>query len=71
MVVRAVDDEAAKGIVAMLENYRQRRCEETQNYVPEAYKLLKESSVQRKNNTVALIVTEKAAEVTTKLLAGE
>ena len=71
VVVRAVDGEAAKGIAAMLENYRQRRCDETKNYVPEAYKLLSETSVQRKNNTVALIVTEKAAEVTTKLLAGE
>lgn len=71
VVVRAVDGEAAEGVVAMLENYLQRRMEETQNYVPEAYKLLKETSVQRKNNTVALIVTEKAAEVTTKLLAGE
>lgn len=71
VVVRAVDGEAAEGVVAMLDNYLQRRMEETQNYVPEAYKLLKETSVQRKNNTVALIVTEKAAEVTTKLLAGE
>lgn len=71
VVVRAVDGEAAEGVAAMLENYLQRRMEETQNYVPEAYKLLKETSVQRKNNTVALIVTEKAAEVTTKLLAGE
>ncbi len=71
VVVRAVDGEAAEGVAAMLENYLQRRMEETQNYVPGAYKLLKETSVQRKNNTVALIVTEKAAEVTTKLLAGE
>ena len=71
VVVRAVNGEAAEGVAAMLDNYLQRRMEETQNYVPEAYKLLKETSVQRKNNTVALIVTEKAAEVTTKLLAGE
>ena len=71
VVVRAVNGEAAEGVAAMLDNYLQRRMEETQNYVPETYKLLKETSVQRKNNTVALIVTEKAAEVTTKLLAGE
>lgn len=71
VVLRAVDGEAAKGIAALLENYRQRRCEETKNYVPETYKLLKETSVQCKNNTVALIVTEKANDVTTKLLAGE
>ncbi|MBR4067772.1 MAG: DUF4358 domain-containing protein [Clostridia bacterium] len=71
LVLRAVDDEAAKSIVELLNNYLQRRCEETQNYVPEAYKLLKDASVQRKNNTVALIVTENAAEVTNKLLAGE
>ena len=71
VVLRAVDAEAAKGIASLLENYRQRRCEETQNYVPAAYQLLKETTVQIKNNTVALIVTEKAAEVTTKLLAGE
>ncbi|MBE5804906.1 MAG: DUF4358 domain-containing protein [Clostridiales bacterium] len=71
VVLRAVDAEAAEGIVAMLENYRIRRCEETQNYVPELYKLLSETSVQRKNNTVALIVTEKAADIANKLLAGE
>lgn len=71
LVLRAVDAEAAERIVAMLENYRQRRCEETKNYVPEAYKLLSDAKVTRKNNTVALIVTEKAAQVTTKLLAGE
>ena len=70
VVVRAVEGEA-ESVAAMLDNYLQRRKEETQNYVPEAYKLLSETSVQRKNNTVALIVTEKAAEVTTKLLAGE
>ena len=70
VVVRAVEGEA-ESVAAMLDNYLQRRKEETQNYVPEAYKLLAETSVQRKNNTVALIVTEKAAEVTTKLLAGE
>lgn len=71
LVLRAVDDNAAKSIVELLNNYLQRRCEETQNYVPEAYKLLKDTSVQRKNNTIALIVTENAADVTTKLLAGE
>lgn len=71
LVLRAVDDEAAKSIIELLNNYLQRRCEETQNYVPEAYKLLKDASVQRKNNTVALIVTENAADVTNKLLAGE
>lgn len=71
VVLRAVDAEAAEGIAAMLENYRVRRCEETRNYVPELYQLLSETSVQRKNNTVALIVTEKAADVANKLLAGE
>lgn len=71
VVVRAVNSEAVQGIVSMLNNYLQRRMEETQNYVPETYKLLQETSVQHKNNTVALIVTEKAAEITTKLLAGE
>ena len=71
VVVRAVNGEAAEGVAAMLDNYLQRRMEETQNYVPEAYKLLKETSVQRKNNTVALVVHEKAADITKLLLAGE
>lgn len=71
LVLRAVDDNAAKNIIELLNNYLGRRCEETKNYVPEAYKLLKDASVQRKNNTIALIVTENAADVTNKLLAGE
>lgn len=71
LVLRAVNAEEAESIKACLEGYLAQRCKETQNYLPEAYKLLKECSVQRKNNTVALIVTEKPADVTALVLAGE
>lgn len=71
LVLRAKDDESAKAIAACLESYLAQRLKETQNYLPEAYKVLKETGVQRKNNTLALIVTENAADVTAALLAGE
>lgn len=71
LVLRAVNAEEAESIKACLEGYLAQRCKETQNYLPEAYKLLKECSVQRRNNTVALIVTEKPADVTALVLAGE
>lgn len=71
VVLRAVDAQTAKSIAERLENYLEQRRNETKNYFPESYKLLKETKVQRKNNTVALIVAEKAAEITNRLLAGE
>ncbi len=71
LVLRAANGTDAESIKSCLEAYLTQRCKETQNYLPEAYKLLKECSVQRKNNTVALIVTEKPAEITALVLAGE
>lgn len=71
IVMRGVDANAAQQIAQRLENYLAQRRKETQNYFPEAYKLLSETSVQRKNNTVALVVHEKAADITKLLLAGE
>ena len=71
IVMRGVDANAAQQIAQRLENYLAQRRKETQNYFPEAYKLLSETSVQRKNNTVALVVHEKATDITKLLLAGE
>lgn len=71
LVIRAVDSKAADSVVSCMENYLAQRLKETQNYLPEAYKVLKATGVQRKHNTVALIVMEKATDVTAALLAGE
>lgn len=71
LVLRAKDSAEAERIKVCLEAYLTQRCRETQNYLPEVYKVLTTCSVQRKNNTVALIVTEKSAEVTNLVLAGE
>ena len=71
LVLRSADKDAAGRIASLLENYLENRRKETRNYAPEAYKLLSETSVQRKNNTVALVVHEKAADITKLLLAGE
>jgi hypothetical protein len=71
VVLRANDKDAAQRIAALLESYLDQRRKETRNYLPEAYKLLEKAKVETKNNTVALISAEKAAEITTRLLAGE
>lgn len=39
--------------------------------MPDEYALLEKAKVETKNNTVALIVGEQAAEETRKLMAGE
>lgn len=71
LVVRAVDQDAAKTVAACLENYREQRLHETQNYLPDVYTMLKDTAVQQKNNTVALIMLENGPKLSTALLAGE
>lgn len=71
LMFRAKDGDAAKRIEGMLGSYLEQRCKETRNYLPEAYKLLENASVVTKGNTVLLYADEKAAEMTTLLLAGE
>lgn len=71
VVLRAVSKDAAQRIAKQLEGYLAQRQKETRNYLPEAYKLLENAKVEVKNNTVALISAEKAADITARLLAGE
>ncbi len=71
LVIRAADREAAERVRGLVEAYLERRRKETRDYLPEAYQLLAAAKVEIKNNTVALIVGEEAADETRKLLAGE
>lgn len=71
IVLRAKDQNAAKDIAGKLEAYLSQRQKETRDYLPDEYALLEKAKVETKNNTVALIVGEQAAEETRKLMAGE
>ena len=71
IVLRAKDDAKARRIAENLEGYLTRRQNETRDYLPDDYALLVNAKVERKQNTVALIVGEQAAEETKRLLAGE
>lgn len=71
IVIRAANDEKATDITQKLEAYLTRRQNETRDYLPDAYTLLKNARVERKGNTVALIVGDKASEETKKLLDHE
>ena len=71
LVLRAADAEAAQRVRGRVEAYLERRRKETDNYLPEAYKLLMAAKVEVKNHTVALIVGEQAADEVRKLMAGE
>jgi len=71
IVLRARDADAAKRIADALNAYLGHRMDETRNYLPEEYKILSQAKVEEKNNTVALITGENAAEEARALLAGE
>ena len=71
LALRTGRPEAAEQVRVKLEAYLERQRKETRDYLPEAYKLLSAAKVEVKNNTVALIAGENAAEETRKLLAGE
>lgn len=71
LMLRAKDTESGNKIENCLKGYLEQRMKETQNYLPEAYKVLKETGVQRNNNTLTLIVTQNAKSISNALLAGE
>lgn len=71
VVVRAKDAANAKTVSAKLESYLNNRRTETRDYLPDQYQVLLKAKVEVKNNTVALIIGEKCAEETKRLMAGE
>jgi len=60
LVIRAVDEENAEEIREQLEVYLELRRKETQNYLPEAYQLLKTAEVTQKEDLLMLIVGKNA-----------
>lgn len=71
LVLRAADADAAARLKEQVDSYLEQRRRETQNYLPEAYRLLNAAAVRTKGTTVALIVGADAARETDALLAGE
>lgn len=63
--------ESAGHIAEALDFYLGQRRKETQNYAPDAYRLLKGASVKRSGNTFVLVVGEQAEAESAALLAGE
>ena len=71
IALRAVDGNAAGRIADALNAYLNHRRKETRDYLPEAYQWLSAAQVQRRGDTVALIVGENAAAQARAVLAGE
>ncbi len=70
IVLTANDSAAADKAESALNKYLNQRMKETQNYLPDEYKLLSAAKVERKGNTVVLIVGSDAAEETRAVLQG-
>lgn len=71
VVVRAKDLAAAKSVIAKVQSYLEASRDEFRDYLPDQYQILAGAKVDTKGFTVALIVGEKGAEETARLLAGE
>ncbi len=67
----AADEESAGHIGQALNDYLERRRDETRNYAPEAYQALSKAHVERKNLLFVLISGPDAEAETAALLAGE
>lgn len=70
ILITGKDKAAADKAENALNNYLSRRMKETQNYLPEEYKLLSQAKVSRKNMTAVLIVGSDAAAETQNALKG-
>ena len=71
LAVRAKDKEAADRLEEMMGHYLEQRREETWDYAPEAYKLLSQAKVARKNLLLVMISGKDAEKETELLLVGE
>jgi len=71
LVIRAVDEENAEEIREMLEIYLELRRKETQNYLPEAFQLLKAAEVLREDDLLMLIVGRNAQKEIKALIAAQ
>ena len=71
LVIRAVDEKAAEGIMERMAAYLEQRRKETRNYFPEAYQLLTATEVVQKNDLLILIVGENAQAEIDALISEE
>ena len=71
LAVRAKDKETADRLEEMMGHYLEQRRNETWDYAPEAYQLLSQAKVARKNLLLVMISGKEAAKETEQLLAGE
>lgn len=63
VLVEAVDADAANRVKAQLDQRYQTKLNETENYLPDEYAIIKTCSVSVKGNYVAMIVAENAADL--------
>jgi len=71
IVVRAVDEEAAERVVAMLSHYLEQRMRETRNYLPDAYKALSMAEVRLEELLAVLSIAAPNPEEASLLLQEE
>ena len=63
VLVEAVDAEAAGRVKTCLDNRYQAKLNETENYLPDEYAIIKECAVTQNGNFVAMIVANNAADM--------
>ena len=63
VLVEAVNADAAARVKTALDNRYQAKLNETQNYLPDEYAIIKTCSVTANGNFVAMIVAPNAAEL--------
>ena len=63
ILIEAVDADAAANVKTILDGRYQAKLNETENYLPDEYAIIKECSVTMNGNYVAMIVAPNAAEL--------
>lgn len=64
VLVEAVDDDAAARVMTALNNRYQAKLNETENYLPDEFAIIKTCSVTVSGNLVSMIVAPNAADLT-------
>ncbi len=63
ILIKAVDETAAKDMVTALNNHLQTRKDEAKSYNPESVAMLEKCSVEQNGTYVSLIIDEKATDI--------
>lgn len=71
IALRCTDKKHTEHVKNVLNLYLEQRMQETQNYLPDVYTLLKNTKVQEKGSTVLLVIGQQANTWQNAILAGE